>query len=66
MNILIIEDDEYLAGRIRQTFESRIAANRIRIARSFLDFVREMPAIRSYDIFLTDLRLGDERSNELL
>ena len=29
-------------------------------------FVREMPAMRSYDIFLTDLRLGDERSDELL
>lgn len=66
MNILIIEDDEYLAERIRKTFESRIAANRIRIARSFLEFVREMPAIGSYDIFLTDLRLDDERADELL
>lgn len=66
MNILIIEDDEYLAGRIRNTFESKIAANRIRIVGSYLDFVREMPAIESYDIFLTDLRLGDECGGELL
>ncbi len=64
MNILIIEDDEYLAGRMRKTFEERITANRIRTVGSFLEFVNEVPAIGSYDIFLTDLRLGGERSGE--
>lgn len=64
MNILIIEDDEFLAKRIMMTFESKVIANRVRILRTFLEFVNEIPALASYDIFLTDLRLEGERGDD--
>jgi two-component system phosphate regulon response regulator PhoB len=63
MNILIIEDDPFLAKRIGKVFESRIVSNRIRIVHSFLDFVREMPVVGSYDIILTDLKLQPGRGD---
>lgn len=64
MNVLIIEDDEYLAGRIRMAFESKVASNRVKAVHSFLDFVNELPVLESYDIFLTDLRLEEAGNAE--
>ena len=62
MNILIIEDDEFLATQIGRIFESRIISNRIRIIASLADFSREIDLIWSYDIILTDLQLSANSS----
>jgi len=63
MNILIIEDDTFLASEIAQLFSSRIASNRIRVLHSANEFVQEIHLIESYDIILTDLQLSDDPNN---
>jgi len=57
MNILIIEDDEFLARKIKQVFENKIISNRIKIINSYLDFIDEINILSSYDIILTDIKL---------
>ena len=57
MNILIVEDDIFLAERIWKLFQSKIISNRVRIVHSFLEFLDELSSISSYDIILTDLKL---------
>lgn len=61
MNILIIEDDVFLAGKIGKVFESKVIVNRIRIVHSFIEFLDELCIIGSYDIVLTDLKLSDHQ-----
>ncbi len=61
MNILIIEDDVFLAEKIGKIFASKVIANRIRIVHSFLEFLNELPIVSSYDIVLTDLQLSQDR-----
>ena len=61
MNILIIEDDVFLAERIGKVFESKVIANRVKILHSFLEFLEEFSVVASYDIILTDLKLADDR-----
>jgi len=41
MNILIIEDDTFLANKIKETFEKNIILNRIKILNSYNDFLHE-------------------------
>ncbi len=64
MNILIIEDNVFLAKRIAKIFESKVITNRVRITHSFLGFLEELSIIRSYDIVLVDLKLA-ENAQEL-
>ncbi len=45
MNILIIEDDEFLARQISRIFESKIISNRIRVIASLSAFLSEMHLI---------------------
>ena len=59
MNILIIEDDIYLAQRLKNVFEKKVITNRIKIITSYIDFTYEMPLIHSYDIILTDIILWE-------
>jgi CheY-like chemotaxis protein len=59
MNILIIEDNIFLANRIAKIFESKIITNRVRVTHSFLKFLQELPIISSYDIVLVDLKLSE-------
>jgi ActR/RegA family two-component response regulator len=62
MNILIIEDDVFLARRVGKIFESRAASNRVKVLHTYADFSKELPIISSYDIVLTDLKLaGSDR-----
>jgi len=60
MNILIIEDDRYLASQIGEVFEKNILTNRIKIVHSYLDFLDELSQVDSYDIILTDIILSNE------
>lgn len=60
MNILIIEDDVFLATKIAKTFESKIIINRVKIVHSYFGFLDELSIVKSYDIILVDLKLSDD------
>lgn len=61
MNILIIEDDLFLARNIEKMFDKKVITNRIKIISNYNNFVRELSIINSYDIILVDIFL---RPNE--
>lgn len=58
MNILIIEDDLFLARNLAKLFEKKLDVNRLKIISKFSEFCREFPIINSYDIILVDILLG--------
>jgi CheY-like chemotaxis protein len=55
MNILIIEDDDFLARRIKQVFERTVITNRITVLYSYEEFISHIGDISYYDIILTDI-----------
>lgn len=57
MNILIVEDEKFLAERIGSVFRSKIASNRVKWIYSYEEFEREFSNVSSYDLILTDLKL---------
>ena len=60
MNILIIEDDLFLAEKIAKVFSSKVVANRVRVLHSLQEFYDESVILTSYDIILTDLKLASD------
>lgn len=58
MNILIIEDDIFLASKIKDIFEFKVVINRISVCYSFKDFLNQITILSSYDIILTDIKLS--------
>lgn len=58
MNILIIEDEKFLADKIGGVFRSKDISNRVRVLYSYEEFLQESPVLGSYDLILTDLKLG--------
>ena len=60
MNILIIEDEVFLALRVQKIFEAKGISNRVRVVHSYVEFLTEYSIIGSYDIILTDLKLSNE------
>lgn len=58
MNILIIEDEKFLADKIGLVFRSKDISNRVRVLYSYEEFLQESPVLGSYDLILTDLKLG--------
>ena len=59
MNILIIEDEVFLAEKMREAFSKKIISNRIKMIHSYNCFLRELSIIESYDIVLVDIMLSD-------
>ncbi len=57
MNILIIEDDLFLARNIEKIFEKKVVTNRIKIISDYKQFALELSIINSYDIILVDICL---------
>jgi DNA-binding response OmpR family regulator len=57
MNILIVEDEIFLAKRIEKIFDEKILSNRIDIVHSFTEFQQKIYLLKSYDIIITDLKL---------
>jgi DNA-binding response OmpR family regulator len=57
VNILIIEDDLFLARNIKKIFEKKIITNRIKIISDYKQFARELSVINSYDIILVDMMI---------
>jgi len=64
MNILIIEDDEFLAEKIKNIFESKVITNRVYILHSLWEFHHHMSIVWSYDIILTDIKLSPHYDNK--
>ena len=60
MNILIIEDDIFLANQIQKLFNKKIISNRIKILSSYNDFLRELKIINSYDLIIVDIILWNK------
>lgn len=60
MNILIIEDNRSLAENMKTVFEKKIISNRIKIATTYRHFTQELSIIKSYDIVLVDIILGEK------
>lgn len=63
MNILIIEDDELLAEKIKNIFQSKIITNRVCVSPSLIEFYHHIPILSSYDIILTDIKLSHDFHN---
>lgn len=63
MNILIIEDDLFLAEKIKNLFETRIITNRVSVINSLKSFYNHLSIIWSYDIILTDIKLSNDIKN---
>lgn len=59
MNILIIEDDIYLASNIKKLFKKRVITNLITLISSYEGFIKELPTIKTYDIIIVDIKLKD-------
>lgn len=59
MNILIIEDDLFLASSIKSVFQENILTNRIKIQSSYIGFLEELNHISSYDVVITDIVLSE-------
>lgn len=57
MNLLIIEDDLFLANKIKIIFEKNNLINRVKILSTFDSFLCEFYLINSYDIILVDIIL---------
>jgi len=57
MNILIIEDEVFLAEKIKQAFSNKVISNRIKMIHSYREFLHELSIIGSYDIVLVDIML---------
>lgn len=55
MNILIIEDDIFLAKHIARVFEKKDATQKVTLLDRPENFLREFAKIRTYDIVVTDL-----------
>lgn len=65
MNILIIEDDLFLAEQIQKTFLSFWFANRVKLLHSYQDFLYLQEKISGFDILLIDIDLGDSSNTGL-
>ena len=63
MNILIIEDDVYLASRIRDVLIKNSLTNRIDITHSYLDFLNKIWSLDSYEVILIDIILWKQTDN---
>lgn len=63
MNILLIEDDEFLSRNIEKILEKNIILNRFKAINNFDSFLNELDIINSYDIVIIDIFLKWSRKN---
>ncbi len=66
MNILIIEDDDFLWNKIKDVFDKRVISNKITLLSTFEEFIHELAIIESYDIVLVDIKLWYQTSQSWL
>ncbi|MDD3793837.1 MAG: response regulator transcription factor [Candidatus Gracilibacteria bacterium] len=60
MNFLIIEDDIFLASKLKYLFDKRQDINLVKVINNYLEFLDELSTIDIYDIILLDINLGNE------
>lgn len=63
MNFLIIEDDNFLALKIKLSFEKKFSTNNITIVSSYEWFLNELFIVRLYDVILVDINLWNNKKN---
>lgn len=64
MNVLIIEDDSFLASHIEKAFSSYMFLNRIVHVKSYWDFLEMSDTILSFDTVLLDINLWEVKGNK--
>ncbi len=64
MNILIVEDNIYLASQISELFQKNIITNRVRVVHSYDQYLSEVPSLEAYDIVITDIMLSTNLSSD--
>lgn len=64
MNILIVEDDIFLASRIKEAFLKYGYINRVKHISSYDDYLYENYNIKSFDIVLLDINLSKSDKKE--
>lgn len=60
MNFLIIEDDIFLASKLKYLFDKRQDINLVKVINNYLEFLDELSTIDIYDIILLDINLWNE------
>ena len=57
MNFLIVEDDVFLASKLKYLFDKRQDINLVKVINNYIDFLDELSIIDIYDIILLDINL---------
>lgn len=60
MNFLIIEDDAFLAWRLKILFDKTEKTNLVKVINNYLEFLNELSVIEIYDVILLDINLWDK------
>ena len=63
MNLLIIEDDLFLANKMKEIFQKKNFINRVNLLLNFDDFLKEFYLLNTYDIILVDILLWSKSNN---
>lgn len=63
MNFLIIEDDLFLASKLKNLFYKRNLTNIVNVVNNYIDFLEHISTINIYDIILLDINLWDKYKN---
>ncbi|MDD2871098.1 MAG: response regulator transcription factor [Candidatus Gracilibacteria bacterium] len=64
MNILIIEDDEFLSNKIKGLFLKKDGVNLVKIISNFEDFVNCYHNVNNFDIILVDIYLSNNSKRD--
>lgn len=64
MNILIIEDDDFLSNKIKLLFEKKAEVNIVKVISSFKDFMNNYHKINTFDIILVDIYLSRSENKD--
>lgn len=60
MNFLIIEDDTFLASKLKYLFDKRQDTNLVKVINNYVDFLDELYIIDIYDVILLDINLWNK------
>ena len=60
MNFLIVEDDVFLASKLKYLFDKRQDINLVKVINNYIDFLDELSIIDIYDIILLDINLWNK------
>lgn len=63
MNFLIVEDDIFLASKLKLLFDKKWKTNLVKVINNYLEFLDELSIIKIYDIILLDINLWDKKKS---